>query len=67
MKLTVVAGAWDKWRERYLDLRLQPLADAFIVQRQQNLVFRTFGIWHSKTNVGCINHDIRSLGAYELS
>ena len=24
-KLTVVAGAWDKWRERFLDIRLQPL------------------------------------------
>ncbi|KAI0693271.1 hypothetical protein BC835DRAFT_1354288 [Cytidiella melzeri] len=49
LQLTVVAGAWDAWRERYLDIRLQPMADAFLVQNQQNLVFRAFGIWHSKT------------------
>lgn len=49
LKLTVVAGAWDRWRERYLDIRLQPVADAFLAQHQRNLVFRTFGIWHSKT------------------
>lgn len=24
-KLTVVAGAWDKWRERFQDIKLQPL------------------------------------------
>ena len=51
LKLTVVAGAWDKWRERYLDIRLQPVADAFLVQSQKNLMFRAFGIWHSKTKV----------------
>jgi protein SFI1 len=51
LKLTVVAGAWDKWRERYLDIRLQPLADTFLLQSQKNLVFRAFGIWHSKTKV----------------
>ena len=25
MKLTAVARAWDKWRERYRDTRLQPM------------------------------------------
>lgn len=25
LKLTVVAAAWDKWRERYQDIRLQPM------------------------------------------
>lgn len=49
LKLAVVAGAWDKWRERYLDIRLQPVADAFLAQHQKNIVFRAFGIWHSKT------------------
>ncbi|GJE87193.1 hypothetical protein PsYK624_032760 [Phanerochaete sordida] len=49
LKLAVVAGAWDKWRERYLDIRLQPVADAFLAQHERNLVFRAFGIWHSKT------------------
>lgn len=54
LKLTVVAGAWDKWRERYLDIRLQPMADAFLVQHQKNLVFQAFGIWHSKTKASSI-------------
>ncbi|RPD79963.1 hypothetical protein L226DRAFT_550172 [Lentinus tigrinus ALCF2SS1-7] len=48
-KLTVVAGAWDKWRERFLDIRLQPLADAFIKQHHSDLLFRSFAIWHSKS------------------
>ncbi|KAI0721662.1 hypothetical protein C8T65DRAFT_800148 [Cerioporus squamosus] len=48
-KLTVVAGAWDKWRERFLDIRLQPLADAFVKQHQSDLLFRSFAIWHSKS------------------
>ncbi|KAH8106712.1 Sfi1 spindle body protein-domain-containing protein [Cristinia sonorae] len=49
MKLSVVASAWDKWRERYQDTRLQPMADIFLLQSQKNLVFRAFGIWHSKS------------------
>ena len=51
LKFAVVAGAWDRWRERYLDIRLQPTADIFLVQNQQNLMFRAFGIWHMKTKV----------------
>ncbi len=23
-QLTVVAGAWEKWRQRFMDIRLQP-------------------------------------------
>ncbi|KAL4254064.1 hypothetical protein ABKN59_002448 [Abortiporus biennis] len=48
-KTTVIAAAWDKWREKFQDRRLQPLADEFIIQQQKNLVFRAFGIWHSKS------------------
>lgn len=69
LKMAVVADAWDKWRERYLAIRLQPIvsglrvhltiecsfniaqADACLIQSQRNLVFRAFGIWHSKTKV----------------
>jgi protein SFI1 len=29
-------------------------ADNFIIQRQQNLVFYAFGLWHSKTRVSCV-------------
>ncbi|KAI0341741.1 hypothetical protein BDW22DRAFT_1485199 [Trametopsis cervina] len=50
LKLAIVAGAWDRWREQYLDTRLRPMADTFLLQSQKNLVFRTFGIWHSRTN-----------------
>ncbi|TCD64438.1 hypothetical protein EIP91_004083 [Steccherinum ochraceum] len=49
MKLSVAASAWDKWRERFQDTRLQPMADTFLLQGQKNLVFRAFGIWHSKS------------------
>ncbi|EMD38501.1 hypothetical protein CERSUDRAFT_153416 [Gelatoporia subvermispora B] len=41
--------AWDKWRERFLDFRLEPLADSFVIQSQRNMMFRAFGIWLSKT------------------
>jgi len=49
LKSTVLAATWDKWRERFLDIRLQPVADDFLVQRQKHLMFRAFGIWHAKT------------------
>ncbi|KAI0831195.1 Sfi1 spindle body protein-domain-containing protein [Trametes gibbosa] len=48
-KLTVVAAAWDRWRERFQDIRLLPIADAFLRQRQRDLLFRAFAIWHSKS------------------
>ncbi|KAI0934407.1 hypothetical protein AcV5_006256 [Taiwanofungus camphoratus] len=49
MKLTVVAGAWDKWRERFQDIRLQPIADDFLCQNRKILMFRAFELWRSKT------------------
>ncbi|OSD01620.1 hypothetical protein PYCCODRAFT_1445611 [Trametes coccinea BRFM310] len=48
-KLTIVAAAWDKWRERFQDIRLQPMADAFLKQRQKGIMFRAFAVWHSKS------------------
>ncbi|KAI0748015.1 hypothetical protein C8Q80DRAFT_1104403 [Daedaleopsis nitida] len=48
-QFTVIAGAWDKWRERFQDIRLQPLANAFIKQHQSDLLFRTYAAWHSKS------------------
>lgn len=59
LKFAVVAGAWDRWRERYLDIRLQPTADAFLVQSQQNLMFRAFGIWHMKTKVSTKKRSVK--------
>ncbi|OCH95505.1 hypothetical protein OBBRIDRAFT_816423 [Obba rivulosa] len=49
IKFQLISVAWDKWRERFLDLRLQPVADNFILQSQRNMMFRAFGIWLSKT------------------
>ncbi|KAI0670486.1 Sfi1 spindle body protein-domain-containing protein [Trametes maxima] len=48
-KLTVVSAVWDKWRERFQDIRLQPMADAFIRQHRKDIMFRAFGIWHAKS------------------
>lgn len=28
LKLATIAGAWDKWRERYLDIRLHPIVSS---------------------------------------
>jgi len=49
MKHTRLLIVWDKWRERYQDIQLRPLAESFALQKQTNLVFYAFGIWHSKT------------------
>ena len=68
MKHARLLIVWDKWRERYQDIQLQPLvggfsngfgfhlmdilqAESFALQKQTNLVFYAFGIWHSKTRV----------------
>ncbi|KAI1795981.1 hypothetical protein LXA43DRAFT_697884 [Ganoderma leucocontextum] len=48
-KLMTVASAFDKWRERYMDIRLQPLADSFIRQQQTDLVIRAFTAWKRKS------------------
>ncbi|KAG2158311.1 uncharacterized protein EDB93DRAFT_1120813 [Suillus bovinus] len=44
-----VQVAWNRWRERYMDEKLRPLLRQIGIQNQKNLLFRTFGIWHSKT------------------
>ncbi|KAG1832113.1 hypothetical protein EV424DRAFT_85759 [Suillus variegatus] len=44
-----VQVAWNRWRERYMDEKLRPLLRQIAIQNQKNLIFRTFGIWHSKT------------------
>ena len=32
---------------------LIPQAESFVLQKQTNIVFNAFGIWHSKTRVSC--------------
>ncbi|KAG2157290.1 hypothetical protein DEU56DRAFT_763901 [Suillus clintonianus] len=44
-----VQVAWNRWRERYMNEKLQPLLRQMAIQNQKNCLFRTFGIWHSKT------------------
>ncbi|KAH7929761.1 hypothetical protein BV22DRAFT_1080370 [Leucogyrophana mollusca] len=44
-----VTAAWDKWRDRFMHEKLRPIAHQVAIQSQKNLVFRAFGIWHSKT------------------
>ncbi|KAG1782677.1 hypothetical protein EV702DRAFT_1232774 [Suillus placidus] len=44
-----VQVAWNRWRERYMDEKLRPLLCQIAIQNQKNLLFRAFGIWHSKT------------------
>ncbi|KAF8894524.1 hypothetical protein BD779DRAFT_1501596 [Infundibulicybe gibba] len=49
IKLSATAAAWEKWREAFSRKQLRPIADAMVSQTRRNLIFRTFGIWHSKT------------------
>ncbi|KIK93706.1 hypothetical protein PAXRUDRAFT_828690 [Paxillus rubicundulus Ve08.2h10] len=41
--------AWDRWREKYVEEKLRPIAHQVAIQSQKNLLFRAFGIWHAKT------------------
>ncbi|KAF7294982.1 CTLH domain-containing protein [Mycena indigotica] len=49
MHFSVKSVAWDKWRYRFKQQRLQPLEDAMILQHQRNALVRAFSIWHGKT------------------
>ncbi|KAH7889441.1 hypothetical protein F5I97DRAFT_530889 [Phlebopus sp. FC_14] len=44
-----VQVAWERWKEKYMDEKLRPLAHQVAIQTNKNLVFRAFGIWHAKT------------------
>ncbi|KAF8136617.1 hypothetical protein EV363DRAFT_1320052 [Boletus edulis] len=41
--------AWDRWKEKYMEEKLHPIVHQVVRQNQKNLLFRAFGIWHSKT------------------
>jgi len=49
MRRRKITAAWDMWQDRFRDQKLKPTEYQLIVQSQRNLVFRAFGIWHSKT------------------
>ena len=50
-RLNRMEDAWEMWKEKFQDRRLQPLADQYAITRETGLVFRAFGIWHAKTKV----------------
>ncbi|KAJ7285890.1 hypothetical protein C8J57DRAFT_1446668 [Mycena rebaudengoi] len=49
IKFGLTSVAWDTWRERFKDKRLQPVECDFLLQSAKNTLFRAFAIWHSKT------------------
>ncbi|KAJ7156026.1 hypothetical protein C8R43DRAFT_1087387 [Mycena crocata] len=49
IKFGLISVAWDKWRDRFKDQRLQPIEYEVMVQGHKNTIFRAFTVWHSKT------------------
>ncbi|KIL69688.1 hypothetical protein M378DRAFT_156912 [Amanita muscaria Koide BX008] len=47
--LVVLIKSWDKWRDRFVEEKLRVLEHDFVSDGRRNLLFRTFGLWHSKT------------------
>lgn len=67
MNTRILVDAWDKWREHFVEEKLRTMVSRVVLQYAQklmnrkernvflqhrrNLLFRTFGVWHSKTKV----------------
>ncbi|KAJ7063252.1 hypothetical protein C8F01DRAFT_66538 [Mycena amicta] len=49
MHFAVISVAWDKWRYRFMQKKLQPMEDAVILQRHHNALARTFATWRGRT------------------
>ncbi|KAK2466973.1 hypothetical protein APHAL10511_001231 [Amanita phalloides] len=47
--IVFLAKVWDKWRERFVEEKLRTMERNVVLQNRRNLMFRTFGVWHSKT------------------
>ncbi|EJD53019.1 hypothetical protein AURDEDRAFT_180610 [Auricularia subglabra TFB-10046 SS5] len=47
--MTTVCTVWEKWREKFLEHRLEPLERQFELQMQTNLRFLFFSRWYAKT------------------
>ncbi|KAJ6547509.1 hypothetical protein B0H19DRAFT_1221514 [Mycena capillaripes] len=45
----VVSAAWDKWRDRFKQQRLQPVEYDIILKAHKTTLIRAFKLWHSKT------------------
>jgi len=49
LRRTIIITAWERWRERFMEEKLQPLEYQVILQNQRNMVSRIFELWLSKT------------------
>ncbi|KAJ7774770.1 hypothetical protein B0H16DRAFT_1303578 [Mycena metata] len=48
-KSGLVSDAWEKWRSRFKQRRLQPIEYEVLLKGQENTLRRVFKLWHSKT------------------
>ncbi|KAG6818169.1 hypothetical protein H0H87_000074 [Tephrocybe sp. NHM501043] len=49
IRLSVLAYAWDMWRQRFNDEKLCPTERIVMEQTEKNALFKAFGLWRSKT------------------
>ncbi|KAG7092302.1 hypothetical protein E1B28_008664 [Marasmius oreades] len=49
-KLVALSSAWEKWRERYMEARLQPLEYRLVISNAQRLKYQAFSSWQAKTD-----------------
>ncbi|EIN07385.1 hypothetical protein PUNSTDRAFT_121511 [Punctularia strigosozonata HHB-11173 SS5] len=49
LRCAIITMAWEQWRGRFKTMRLRPLEREFALQTQKHVLYRAFGIWHSKT------------------
>ncbi|KAF8212289.1 hypothetical protein K438DRAFT_1806296 [Mycena galopus ATCC 62051] len=49
IKFGNLSVAWDKWKDRFKQQRLQPLEYDVILQSHKNTLAHAFRLWHSKT------------------
>ncbi|KIY50867.1 hypothetical protein FISHEDRAFT_22101, partial [Fistulina hepatica ATCC 64428] len=49
MRLATIGGAWEKWRDKFIEESLRGVEIEVLTQRRRNTIFKAFGVWHSKT------------------
>ncbi|KAL0579957.1 hypothetical protein V5O48_002041 [Marasmius crinis-equi] len=48
-RLATLSAAWEKWRERYMEARLQPLEYQLVISNAQRLKYKAFAAWQART------------------
>ncbi|KAJ8078611.1 hypothetical protein PM082_012894 [Marasmius tenuissimus] len=48
-RLATLSVAWEKWRERYMEARLQPLEHRLVVSNALRLQYQAFATWQART------------------